>query len=295
MFIDLHTHSQYSVDALNEPESLLHKAKELGLKAIAITDHNSIESTEKALVEAKKINIRLIPGVELDLRWGPENRVNHFLCFWADHTNHNFLELIKTCNQYYDKQYLINSASIIEDGYSINEPLFKKWLQKHYSLNPQMSMWRLLDYFIDKKIHITKEESIKIVTKHWKTEFPNNKFPNINDVLPIIRKAKGILLLAHPGPVSGDSGSEKTLRYLLDKDKIDGFEVFHLGNQGMYKELLKIAKEYNCGISGGSDCHNMKNYKNDKRKLGVSPPVAYQVIQTLENAYQKRYQEMPLY
>ena len=42
--IDLHMHTKYSTDGCEEVEYMLKQAEELGLKYIAITDHNTCEA-----------------------------------------------------------------------------------------------------------------------------------------------------------------------------------------------------------------------------------------------------------
>ena len=68
--IDLHMHTKYSTDGCEEVDYMLKQAEELGLKYIAITDHNSC----KAYEELKKKEVRdnfsgkIITGVELNTK-----------------------------------------------------------------------------------------------------------------------------------------------------------------------------------------------------------------------------------
>ena len=65
MKIDLHIHTTAS-DGRNTPTEIVHRASQLGMKAIAITDHDSVEGIEEALAEARKFpKLLVIPGVEL--------------------------------------------------------------------------------------------------------------------------------------------------------------------------------------------------------------------------------------
>lgn len=61
---DLHLHTLYS-DGIWEPKRVVREAAKKGLKRIAITDHDSIGGVEEAIEEAKKYDIKVIPGVEL--------------------------------------------------------------------------------------------------------------------------------------------------------------------------------------------------------------------------------------
>ncbi|MCX8163474.1 MAG: PHP domain-containing protein [Candidatus Micrarchaeota archaeon] len=63
---DLHVHSKYSIDSINEPKELVKKYLKEGYSGFAITDHNSIEGYKKAkeYILEYKIEIELIGGCE---------------------------------------------------------------------------------------------------------------------------------------------------------------------------------------------------------------------------------------
>lgn len=65
-FVNLHNHTHYSIlDALSSPKDLIKKAKELGQKAIAITDHGTLSSAWTAYKAAKGSGVKLIMGCEM--------------------------------------------------------------------------------------------------------------------------------------------------------------------------------------------------------------------------------------
>lgn len=59
---DLHVHTTYSKDSVITPKELVYYAKQKGLNAIAITDHNYLEGAYEI---AKKTDFLIIPGVEV--------------------------------------------------------------------------------------------------------------------------------------------------------------------------------------------------------------------------------------
>jgi predicted metal-dependent phosphoesterase TrpH len=63
-YIDLHIHSDYS-DGRQSPREIVDRAIELGLKAIAITDHDTVSGYEEAAAYVQGGNMELISGVEL--------------------------------------------------------------------------------------------------------------------------------------------------------------------------------------------------------------------------------------
>jgi len=65
---DIHIHSNYS-DGANSIEEIVKHAKKIGLDGIAITDHDEIEGTLKAM-EFDSENFRVIPGIEVSSKAG---------------------------------------------------------------------------------------------------------------------------------------------------------------------------------------------------------------------------------
>ena len=63
--IDLHTHSKASDGELS-PEDLIALAVKKGLKALALTDHDTIKGLKEAQYHAERAGIIFIPGIELE-------------------------------------------------------------------------------------------------------------------------------------------------------------------------------------------------------------------------------------
>jgi hypothetical protein len=66
MAVDLHAHSTAS-DGSERPSALVEKARGLGLTALALTDHDTLEGVEEAQKAAVGADLELIPGTELSL------------------------------------------------------------------------------------------------------------------------------------------------------------------------------------------------------------------------------------
>ena len=71
MKVELHSHTHYSrgtkilYDGVEPPEVMVRRAKELGLGALAITDHNTMLGIKEAIVAGKKHGVLVIPGEEI--------------------------------------------------------------------------------------------------------------------------------------------------------------------------------------------------------------------------------------
>ena len=65
-FVHLHVHSQYSLlDGLGRIDDLLRRAKELGMDALALTDHGAMYGAIEFYQKAKKYDVKPIIGIEM--------------------------------------------------------------------------------------------------------------------------------------------------------------------------------------------------------------------------------------
>ncbi|MPZ53636.1 MAG: PHP domain-containing protein [Acidimicrobiia bacterium] len=62
MAVDLHTHSTMS-DGSFTPSELVVEAADIGLSAMALTDHDTLDGVAEAAKAAATVELRLIPGV----------------------------------------------------------------------------------------------------------------------------------------------------------------------------------------------------------------------------------------
>jgi predicted metal-dependent phosphoesterase TrpH len=65
MLLDCHIHSKYSLlDSVSELDDIIEVAKRLGLGAIAISDHNTLEGSLKAAKKSSK-ELMILPSIEI--------------------------------------------------------------------------------------------------------------------------------------------------------------------------------------------------------------------------------------
>ncbi len=65
-YIDLHIHSKYSDDGEFTPIQLVEQCYNAGIKIMSIADRNSVKAIDAAKEAAAKLNIKYIPGIEID-------------------------------------------------------------------------------------------------------------------------------------------------------------------------------------------------------------------------------------
>ena len=79
--IDLHTHTTASDGTLTPTELVAH-ARELGLSAVAITDHDTMNGVAEAQTAGERLGVEVIPGMEISTDYRGED--THVLGYGMD-------------------------------------------------------------------------------------------------------------------------------------------------------------------------------------------------------------------
>ena len=90
-FIDLHTHSLKS-DGSMTPTEVVEAAKEAGLAAIALSDHDTVDGLEEAMAAGEKLGVEVVPAIEFSVISKTET---HILGYFIDYKNPELLQMLK--------------------------------------------------------------------------------------------------------------------------------------------------------------------------------------------------------
>lgn len=105
---DLHVHSNHS-DGDMPPRRLVWLARIMGLKALAICDHDNVSGIREAVAEGKRVGLHVIPGVEFQTgRAGLE-----ILCYFPD--TEVFLDWLRKDGSVELREYLLRIQSATHD------------------------------------------------------------------------------------------------------------------------------------------------------------------------------------
>lgn len=263
--IDLHIHSNISVDGELPIEDILELAERKGVKAISITDHNSalahvvIEHINKD----KYFSGKVISGVEIDAC--EDGLTFELLAYNFDvHPVQDWL--YKKFGTVSSRQKTIRDKLMKlceEKGFKIDENY--PWEPK--SEFAHINVYNNLIQFSENK----KRFGINIVdgSDFYRNSTSNKNFAlymdmsflwgSVDEINQIIHKNKGVTSLAHTFGYSKDLDTDKLLKLCVEKG-VDGIEVYHPKHSQEQKEfLLKFCKKHNLLITGGSDFHKKEN------------------------------------
>ncbi len=90
--VDFHSHTVNSDGTLTATE-LMELAKKQGIKALALTDHDTTSGLDEALAAGKKLGVELIPGIEISVVY--DSGTMHILGHFIDHRSMKLQEAIR--------------------------------------------------------------------------------------------------------------------------------------------------------------------------------------------------------
>ena len=94
LIVDLHVHSCYSGDADCAPRRLFEMARQTGVAAFAISDHDTVGALEEGEGLAHEFGIELIASVELSTRF--QSRSYHVLAPFVRRRDPKLHEVLET-------------------------------------------------------------------------------------------------------------------------------------------------------------------------------------------------------
>ena len=95
-WVDLHLHTNFS-DGLLTPTQVVVKAREAGLRAIGVVDHDTIDGIEEAVQAGGEYDVEIVPGVELSSQYN--GRDLHILGYYFDPNHPRLMEYLEKFRQ----------------------------------------------------------------------------------------------------------------------------------------------------------------------------------------------------
>ncbi len=282
-FIDLHVHSNAS-DGTLSPAEVVSLAISSGLRAIALTDHDTLSGIKEARTAAllnsdSKSPLRIIPGTEISVSY--KNKDIHLLGLFVDPDNQELdnalREAIKNRDARNEKMaenlrmagidITIDKIRQTEGNAVLTRAHFAKYMTEHgFTKSNQDAFNRFLND--DSPYYVARE------------------YLSPKEAIDLIHGANGLAILAHPLLYKYDLTGVEELVSLFSSYGLDGIEAIYSSNMGFDEgHLRRIANKYGLAISGGSDFHGANkphlNIGTGKGNLKVPYTILEQLEQRL--------------
>ncbi|MDD4237153.1 MAG: PHP domain-containing protein [Desulfotomaculaceae bacterium] len=267
MEVDLHVHTIYS-DGTDNPGEIVARSKAMGLGAVAITDHDTIEGIEPAIAAGRRHNFEIIPGVELGSEY--HGQEVHILGYLVNVQDREFLARLSSLRSERELRMENMVKKLHDFGFMIDMDRIK-------AISGEGSMGRphLASAMVETGMVKTIAEAFDLYIGHGQPAYVPRSKLTPGEAVSMIRACGGVAVLAHPGLHS----LQVPLKELIIAG-IVGLEARHPGhNRELTSYYERLAKEKGLIATGGSDYHGSGRLAGSR--LGLVT-VSYKVIEDLK-------------
>jgi predicted metal-dependent phosphoesterase TrpH len=247
--IDLHSHTDQS-DGTFTPEELVAEAQRVGLRALAITDHDTFGGYDIALPFAQQAGLELICGIELSTKFGGASI--HLLSYFPGQPPtaefRGWLDFLQASRRDRNRR-LIEKLQALGVQITLEEVE-----QKGRTLTARPHFARVL---VEKGYASDIQDAFdKYLDEGAKGYVQRQEVP-IEEAIQRVIAAGGVASMAHPIRVAKNNW-DTLAKYVgaMSRMGMQAIEVFHSDhtpeNVAYYQSL---ASRFGLGVTGGSDFH----------------------------------------
>ena len=274
-YIDLHTHSTAS-DGSFSPTELVKLAKEMGLRALALTDHDTIEGLEEFIKTGKELDLETVPGTELSAYF--EKGTLHILGYFIDFHSQKLKDRLKKLQEARAER----NPKIVKKLQALGIPITYEEVVA-ISGGGQIGRPHFAKLLLQKGIVKTFDEAFERFLKKGAPAYVEKDKIFPRECLEIILEAGGIPVLAHPFTLHLENDALEAFVKQLKDWGLRGIEAYYTEHTPAQTAFyLKLAEKYGLCVTGGSDFHG-KNKPEIKLGLGYGNlRVPYRLLERLK-------------
>ena len=247
-YIDLHVHSSCS-DGTFTPEELVCYAQKKGLRAFALTDHDTVAGIQRAVDAAAGTELTVIPGVELSSDY--KSRDIHILGLGIDRDSRKFSDYLESFREARGKRNRLMIQKLQEHGVRITEEDMDRvfpecvWTRAHFAR-----------FLKDRGFASSMEDAFRRYGGDEAPCFVPKEQPAPEEAVKLILDCGGHPVLAHPLLYRLSSRELELLVRQLCSCGLQGLEAIYSANRFSDESAMKhLARRVGLCVTGGSDFH----------------------------------------
>lgn len=251
-YIDLHCHSYYS-DGTYSPEGLVLLAKQKGLCAIALTDHDTIDGLALFHEAGKKHGLETISGIEFAVFYtGFGKKVELHIVGLDFNPLHPALQDAITFIQ---ESRDARNKKIIDNFRRRGMPMTLEEVEKNAG-GLIVTRAHFANVLVARKYANNKAEAFEKYISPGLPCYVERELLSPKDCIELIRNIGGVAVLAHPTKYSLNMEQLETVCMELKEYGLSAVEVtYSTYTAAQERDMKKLADKYQLAYSGGSDFH----------------------------------------
>ena len=270
--IDLHTHSTFS-DGTFTPLQLVKYAEEKGLKAFALTDHDTTEGVKEA--KSIETNVEVISGVEISTRY--DKKEIHIVGLYV---NENDADLNKQL-KYYREKRVTRNFEILEKLNSLGVNITIDDV-KESCTGDVISRAHIAKALVSKGFVGSYTEAFDRYLGDNKCAYVPRETLNYEESMELITKAGGVPVLAHPLLYKMSDTNLENMMVKLRQKGLKAVEVYYSTHSNSdTQQIMAMANRVGLIYSGGSDFHGATKPKIDMGTGMGKLAVPYEILEKI--------------
>jgi predicted metal-dependent phosphoesterase TrpH len=261
--VDLHIHSNKSSDGDFSPSKIIHLAKKKDIRALSISDHDTVAAYPEALEWGEEAGVEVIPSMELTTLYG--DREFHLLLPFLHWDNLTVAQLVDEVSEKRRQEARERVDKLRSIGFNITWKEVEKASGPYPPLGVTIAQVLLSKAEKNKdpdfKKYFTSENRLYAPYLFYKDYFMEGKpasVPRRNlcllDILSLVPQTGGVPVLAHPGAYFQKTGRQDLIN--LKEHGLEGLEVYSSYHDADQCEFYKsLADELDLIPTVGSDFH----------------------------------------
>ena len=265
---DLHAHTTAS-DGTLSPAELVRMASELGLRALAVTDHDTVEGVPEAIAEADALGIELVPGVEISANFG--DVPVHVLGLFIEYREPRLLEFFAEAGKRRVDRVHQMVEKLAKLGIDIEpESVFAR------SSHGTIGRPHVAEVLLERGVVSSLKEAFTRFLAEDAPAYVGCETVSLEQAVALIQRAGGLASLAHPYVLDDDG-----IIACMAASRLPALEVYHRDHTPeKVAEYEVLAEELSLLATGGSDFHRPNG---DDHELGC-PQLGEEAFERLRAA-----------
>lgn len=252
--IDLHVHSNASDGSLS-PAEVIDEAYRSGLRAIALTDHDTGKGLKEArdavtiLNRENHADFELVSGTELSAEYHGEEV--HILGYFIDETCEEFQKVIQLVVSRREERNQKMAENFTKAGFPIT-------MEELTAGNPDTIITRshFARVMVEKGYVKNRQEAFQKYLGREHPYYVKREYLTPKEAISAIRAAGGIAVLAHPVLYHFTPEKLDLAVHDMKQAGLSGLEAIYT-TYSIFEEsdMKRLARKYGLLITGGSDFH----------------------------------------
>lgn len=251
---DLHVHSTAS-DGTFTPEELVAEAKRAGLKAFALTDHDTVAGVSEAVLAGNGAGVEVIPGIEISTKYSSKNITDkeiHIVGLYIDYEDEYFLSQIAAFRDRRDGRNERLIQLMNEAGFAVT----LSEMRELFGADTVLTRAHFARFMVMKGYVKSTSEAFDRYLGDGRPFYIERQMPDPAQAVELIRSVGGVAVLAHPILYGISDNELVTLCRYLKRHGLAGIEgIYSTYRNCDERTIRRIAAECGLLISGGSDFH----------------------------------------